>query len=291
MKNIGNKIFKILVCCIIIISTFLYVVCDATTNSTYSKMAKKSTPTVDSSEKIYDFAKLLTEEEKQGLYKEMQVFIKKYNMDIAVVTINENPKDSSMNFADDFYDYNEFGIGKDKSGLLFLIDMDKRVMWISTTGKAIQVYSDKIIDNILDYTYKKISQKDYKGCAETFIYYANYYADYYVEKNKIGKNPIYYLKEILIMSLEISTVPTIIFLIIGFSTHKKIVRKRDANEYVKGKLKIIEKSDEFVKKHVSRRYIQERTTYGISERSRSSSESTTHTGSSGTTHGGGGRSF
>ncbi len=42
--------------------------------------------------------------------------------------------------------------------------------------KAIEIYNDKRIDAILDYTYDKISKKDYSGCAEQFIKYATYFA-------------------------------------------------------------------------------------------------------------------
>ena len=90
------------------------------------KRAALSTPKVDEKEKVYDFANLLTDEEEKKLYNSINEYIEKYDMDMAVVTIDKNNKASAMDYADDFYDYNNFGIGSTHDGLLFLIDMDTR---------------------------------------------------------------------------------------------------------------------------------------------------------------------
>ena len=280
MKKVDSKVYKFLIFIIVNIIILCNCTCNATTYNSSLENSIESTPVANSSKKIYDFAELLTDEEEQTLYNKMQNFIEKYNMDIAIVTINKNPKYSSMAFADDFYDYNGVGIGSEKSGLLFLIDMDKRVMWISTTGKAIKIYNDNRIDAILDYTYKKISKEDYNGCANEFIKYAEYFA----KKGESGGDYIYNVAEVIKISLGISGIVTCIYIIIGCLKHKKPTKKREANLYVTTPIKITENSDIFLDKHVSKIYIS-------SSSSGSSGGSSTHTGSSGTTHGGGGRSF
>ena len=150
---------------------------NSNTYTTNSQKAKANTPVVDATKKIYDYANLITKDEEEVLYNKVQEFINKYDMDMAIVTINSNPKSSSMAYADDFYDYNNFGKGTNKTGLLFLIDMQNRNMWISTTGDAINIYTDSRINTILDYTYDKISNEDYNGCAEQFIDKASYFAN------------------------------------------------------------------------------------------------------------------
>ena len=97
-------------------------------------------------------------------------------MDMAIVTINNNNKNSAMVYADDFYDYNNFGINSTNDGLLFLIDMDTREIWISTTGKAILYYDDYRINNILDTTFSYIVNGDYYNCASSFITESTRYA-------------------------------------------------------------------------------------------------------------------
>ena len=185
-------------------------------------------------------------------------------------------------YADDFYDYNDFGVGVNKNGLLFLIDMDNRKMWISTTGKAIEIYNDKRIDAILDYTYDKISKKDYSGCAEQFIKYATYFA----KKGRNGGDTIISTSKMIKSSLICSSIATAIFIIIGVCSHRKPQKNREASKYISKPLKLTEQTDQFLDKHVSQtRRVESSSSSG------ESSGSSTHSGSSGTSHGGGGRSF
>ena len=247
-------------------------------SNTNSQKAKVNTPVVDATKKIYDYANLITKDEEEALYNKVQEFINKYDMDMAIVTINSNPKSSSMAYADDFYDYNNFGKGTNKTGLLFLIDMQNRNMWISTTGDAINIYTDSRINTILDYTYDKISNEDYNGCAEQFIDKASYFAN----KGLTGGSKVVTVPKMICNSLIFAGLVTIVFICIGLATHRKPKKKKEASNYITQPLKLSNKLDTFLDKHVSKVKI---------ETSSSSGGSSTHSGSSGTSHGGGGRSF
>lgn len=247
-------------------------------SNTNSQKAKANTPVVDATKKIYDYANLITKDEEEALYNKVQEFINKYDMDMAIVTINSNPKSSSMAYADDFYDYNNFGKGTNKTGLLFLIDMQNRNMWISTTGDAINIYTDSRINTILDYTYDKISNEDYNGCAEQFIDKASYFAN----KGLTGGSKVVTVPKMICNSLIFAGLVTIVFICIGLATHRKPKKKKEASNYITQPLKLSNKLDTFLDKHVSKVKI---------ETSSSSGGSSTHSGSSGTSHGGGGRSF
>ncbi len=251
---------------------------NSNTYTTNSQKAKANTPVVDATKKIYDYANLITKDEEEVLYNKVQEFINKYDMDMAIVTINSNPKSSSMAYADDFYDYNNFGKGTNKTGLLFLIDMQNRNMWISTTGDAINIYTDSRINTILDYTYDKISNEDYNGCAEQFIDKASYFAN----KGLTGGSKVVTVPKMICNSLIFAGLVTIVFICIGLATHRKPKKKKEASNYITQPLKLSNKLDTFLDKHVSKVKI---------ETSSSSGGSSTHSGSSGTSHGGGGRSF
>lgn len=251
---------------------------NSNTYTTNSQKAKANTPVVDATKKIYDYANLITKDEEEVLYNKVQEFINKYDMDMAIVTINSNPKSSSMAYADDFYDYNNFGKGTNKTGLLFLIDMQNRNMWISTTGDAINIYTDSRINTILDYTYDKISNEDYNGCAEQFIEKASYFAN----KGLTGGSKVVTVPKMICNSLIFAGLVTIVFICIGLATHRKPKKKKEASNYITQPLKLSNKLDTFLDKHVSKVKI---------ETSSSSGGSSTHSGSSGTSHGGGGRSF
>ncbi len=251
---------------------------NSNTYTTNSQTAKANTPVVDATKKIYDYANLITKDEEEVLYNKVQEFINKYDMDMAIVTINSNPKSSSMAYADDFYDYNNFGKGTNKTGLLFLIDMQNRNMWISTTGDAINIYTDSRINTILDYTYDKILNEDYNGCAEQFIEKASYFAN----KGLTGGSKVVTVPKMICNSLIFAGLVTIVLICIGLATHRKPKKKKEASNYITQPLKLSKNSDTFLDKHVSKVKI---------ETSSSSGGSSTHSGSSGTSHGGGGRSF
>ena len=257
------------------------------------KKAALATPKVDASEKVYDFADLLTESEELALYNKIMTFINTYNMDMVIVTIDTNNKRSATSYADDFYDYNDFGIGSTFDGLLFLIDMDNREMWISTTGKAIIMFDDYRIDKILDETYKYISTKNYYNCAKAFIEKSSNYASIGIPSSnsdyKIDENGNYVRTEyekyfpifgIIIFSLIVSSV----FIAIACYRHKTIRKATRAKHYlVKDSFKLTESEDRFVTTHTSKVYDPPSSSSG--------GGSSSHRSSSGRSHGGGGRRF
>ncbi|MBE5821060.1 MAG: TPM domain-containing protein [Clostridiales bacterium] len=251
----------------------------------------------DTSKKVYDYANLLTSSEEEKLYNLIMDYIDETNYDMAVVTINDNPKNSAMIYADDFYDYNGFGLDSEFSGILFLIDMDTREMWISTTGKCINAYTDSEIDIILDYTYDEISDKDYYGCAKVFIEKADLYHTSYgspsTSNNYYDYDDDYgydydYDNEI---SFEVVVVFTIIItaLFIGIATskHKTAKIATQANAYARN-FKITYRNDIYLRKNTTKTYDPPSSS---SSSGGSSSRSSSHRSSSGRSHGGGGRRF
>lgn len=262
------------------------------------------TPLVNAEEKVYDFAELLTDSEEKALYTLIESYIEKYDMDMVIVTIDENNKKSQVEYADDFYDYNEFGIGDTRDGILFLIDMDNRQMHISTTGEAIRMYNDSRIEDILDDTYYYISDEDYYNCAKAFITSSSSFAAKGIpsgNKNSyIGEDgDIVYTtpgKAEMIMNVMIGSsiyiligaaIATTLFFVIASAKHKVVKKAVFAKEYlVKDSFKLTKREDDFLGSHTTSRYNPP-----SSSSSSSSSHSSTHSSSSGSHHGGGSRGF
>ena len=260
---------------------------------------KDTTPKVDATDKVYDFAELLSDSEENELYGDIINFTENYNLDAVVVTINYNSKSSAKDYADDFYDYNDFGVGQTNDGILFLIDMDNREMWMSTTGTAQLIYDDYRIDKILDATYDKIADEDYYGCASAFIEKSSYYAslgipssnensyvdengDYHSNSNRDTNYTSVHIANFK-LALIVAGIVTLIFALIAFSKHRMIKRATEAKQYLKN-FKISKKNDVFLHTNTTSRYIPPAD-------DSSSGGSSTHSGSSGVSHGGGGRSF
>lgn len=244
-----------------------------------------NTPAVDASEKIYDYADLFSDEEEEALYKAVSKYIKKTNFDLAIVTINENNKSSARVYADDFYDYNEFGIDNEQSGVLFLIDMDTREFYQANTGKAMDIYTDNgreyVFDNIEDY----IKNKEYYNGIEKFIKFITSYYEIDSMKGHYKVNNNGNIEKdygpIAIVFI-ISTVITFIVMTIMIKKNKMVFKAHSADDFlVKDTLKVNKTSDKFMGSHVSK----------VSIHSDSSSGGSSHSGSSGVSHSGGGRGF
>jgi len=136
----------------------------------------------DTGQRLFDEAGLLSGEEQERLEEALSVCRTKTGMDVSAVTAYNDGVRSAMEYADDYYDYNDFGTGRDKSGALVLIYMDAPgrrggECWISTSGNMIRILTDKRIDLILDDMYDYLGSQDYYGAILAFARDIEYYVD------------------------------------------------------------------------------------------------------------------
>ena len=246
----------------------------------------------DNTVKVYDYAQVLTTQEEEDLKLLVNDYISTYNMDMALVTVKYHEKYNTKEYAQDFYDYNDFGIGYTKDGLIFVIDFTFGYtdIYIATTGEAIRMYDDYRINNMLDnIAYKK----DY-GYFEMFKVFVNDSSSYasmgipssnsntIIDSNGdlVYKETIPWLSVIIISLL----VPSIIIGIL-VSKNKMVKKGTNAIYYLKdGSVVINTRSDNFITTHTSSVRINDSSSGG----GRVGGSSTSR-GSSGTSHGGGGR--
>ena len=235
-----------------------------------------STPAVDATEKIYDFAELFSDNEEKKLYNEVSDYISKHNIDLSIVTIDYNNKHNSESYADDFYDYNDFGKGNNRNGILVLIDMYNRQIYISTTGSAINNYTDKKIDYILDKVYKYLTDKEYyDGISETIDLLDIYYSKSLGIVQDTGKRVLYSFIGGLII--------TLIVMLILIRKNKLVRQATTARENLDKESAVVNNmGDVFIGSNTVKHHI---------DHSSSSGGSSTHSGSSGGSHGGGGHGF
>lgn len=244
------------------------------------------TPSVNANEKIYDFAELLTEEEEKQLYDKVKEFITNTNLDLAIVTINSNVKDSTQEYADDFYDYNDFSI----DGLAFVIDMQNRIFYISTAGKAMLYYDDYRIEYILSALDQEMYNHEYFNACNTLIsqlteYYDSGFSDN-ADKYVIVGTQIYRKTPYLLLSIIAVVSATIGTLILALR-NKKVKLASNSNDYFDNKaFEITKDTKELISSNTSRIYIPPTDSGGGG-----SSGGGFHSGSSGASHGGGGHRF
>ncbi|MBR2828508.1 MAG: TPM domain-containing protein [Bacilli bacterium] len=223
------------------------------------------TPLVDASEKIYDFEDVLTESEKEELKELVDEFIKKTNMDMAIVISNFSyvSDEENENYAADFYDYNDFGIDlKDYSGVLFLrntYEVDPYFN-IYTFGEAQIMFSYNRLESILDDIFPDIKNKNYKEGLSSFIHQMTSY----YEKGIPSEMRDYYIDEMGYLQVDrkfhpswliyliISTIVTAIIMGILIGKNKMVVKVKTAEEYInKNSIDINNRKDVFVSSHTS----------------------------------------
>ncbi len=242
--------------------------------------------------KVFDDAGLFTEEEIISLDGEANNLSNIYNMDVLIVTTKDAQGKSAREYADDYFDYNGFGLGQGRDGILFLIDMDNREAYISTSGLGIRYLTDQRIEDILDRVFDSgLSDGDYYGASMGFLSRTRMYlesgipSDQYSEDEGVkGENKLT-LMETMLGLLGGTTGAGGFFL----RTKSKYKMKNPVKPLTFRNNSIINltsNDDKLIDTFTTNRIIPKPSSGGSS-----SGKSTTHTSSSGRTHGGGGRKF
>lgn len=240
--------------------------------------------------RLVDDANLLTTNEEMELWGLLDDISERQQFDVVVVTVDSLEGKSPMEFADDYYDYNGYGYGIDRDGVLLLVSMEYRDYWISTTGYGITAITDAGIDYMEEKFVHYMSDGDY---AKSFTVFAQLCDDFVTEAKSgtpydIGNMPkepfnIFFS---LFLALIIGFSIAFIIVLVMKSQLKTVRYQSAASSYVKqGSVKINEKRDNFLYRNVTKR-----------EKPRDNGSSggggsSTHTSSSGSSHGGGGGKF
>lgn len=230
---------------------------------------------------VYDDAGLLQDEQIKTLSDKIEKVREDKKLDIVIVTTRTTGGETPADFADDFYDLGGFGYDKPRgTGILLLIDMGQRNLWISTCGAAQKYFTDKRLDMMLDEIYDDLSDGNYYEGCKTFISQT----DKYMNLNP-NLNPL---------TLKGTLIRFVIAAALGcFITFIFVARRggrNTTNAYTYsagGKCRLNQSYEHFSHKLVTTRHIEHHS--GGSGGGGGSGSS--HTSSSGVSHGGRGRSF
>ena len=215
------------------------------------------TALVDSSEKIYDFADILTDDEEVKLKSFAYEFIDKAKMDVVILTIKREYSNDyeNENIAADFYDYNDFGIDfSNYSGILLLRNANPLDPYYDmyTFGDAQLYYSFDRMNSILDYIGDDIGDRNYYDAFHNFISELDYYygngipkehKDYYIDSN--GDLHKRFVPPIL-PAFIVSSIVTLIIIVTLVKRNKLVSKPTRADEYLDvNSIKYAEKTDSF----------------------------------------------
>lgn len=234
--------------------------------------------------RLVDQADLLTDTQENSLQKELDDISEKLDFDVAIVTVDSTGSRTPQAFADDYYDYNGFGMGANADGVLLLVSMAERDWHISTAGFGIAAFTDAGLDYISDIFVPYMSDGDYMKAFET---YADL-CDQFVTQAKNGraydngnmpKAPFDLVKYGGIALIGGGIIALLIVEVMRRSL-QSVRPQRSAGNYIKnGSMHITASEDRFLYANVSKRARPK------------SSGSSTHRSSSGRSHGGRGGKF
>ena len=255
------------------------------TSGAQSKVSQSTYP------RLMDEAGLLSSDEAAEIKAKLDEISERQKFDVVIATVNSLSGKTPREYADDLYDYSGFGFGENKDGVLFLISMEDRDWYITTTGYGIAAITDAGREYIADKFTGYLSDGDY---AEAFRIYANEVDRFVTNAVETGKP--YDVGNLPHDPLSLIWIP--ISLVVGLiiaagvvggmkSKLRSVSFASAADSYVKpGSMNVRESRDMFLYSTVSRTAKPK-----DSDSSGSSGGSSTHTSSSGTTHGGGGGKF
>ena len=120
---------------------------------------------------VADFADLITTEEEARL---AQMLDRSYSHDhfvTAVVTTNSLGGKDIKDYSIDYYENHLSGFSDNSDGIMLLIGVEDKKMYITTTGSAITKFPDDSLNEIFDAMESDIANGDYGRAFETFARY------------------------------------------------------------------------------------------------------------------------
>jgi len=239
-------------------------------------------PFVFAQERVIDNAGLLGLQEKTRLLEFIASIASTYNFDLVIVTEKNIGASNPMNYADDFFDNNGYGLGQNHDGCLFLLVTESRDYWFSTSGRGIKILNSAAGDKLESNVVKLLREGSYYNAFRIFLLNWNEFLA--LEAKGRSYNFFYQWNAVLVL------IVWVLALAIGFiivQVWKKrmntaLPQTQAAAYMVPGSLAFTEKKDSFLYSTITRVKIESQS---------GSSGGGVHTGSSGSSHGGRGGNY
>lgn len=285
-----------LLCMMLTLSIFGIVPALATDEEQPQLIMAQEIPETRQLPRLVDHADLLTESEEMLLLVRLDSVSEEQQCDVAAVTVTDLEGKTIEAYADDFYDYNGYGMGDGRDGILFLIKVgdDGNEAAFTTHGFGITAFTDYGQDMMWDELLPELKEHEFYDAIEEYyelsdklLTMANEGKPYDVDSNKKQLTPsekIIKWGVIYVLCFLIALLPAWIVVLVMKSGMKTVRHQKSAQNYLYGDgFQVTNRQDIFVKTHTI--------THRIEDDDHDSGGSSTHTSSSGSTHGGSSRSF
>lgn len=238
--------------------------------------------------RLVDEADILDTRQEARLEAELDRVSEEYQCDVAVVTTTGTNNRGAQAYADDFYDYNGYGMGEGDDGILLLVDMYDREWAISTYGFGIEAFTDDGLEYIADEFLPYLGDDQYYEAFQAFTEQCGLFLNqarngepFHGENMPKESMPLIWLP----VSILIGTVLSLIVTGIMRYGMKTVRRQTAAAAYMKpGSMHLTVSRDLFLYSKVDR-------VAKPKDNSSGGGGSSVHTSSSGRSHGGSSGSF
>jgi len=119
--------------------------------------------------RLVDEADLFTPEEEARFLELLDELSERQQCDVVIVTVNSVNGQDPMSFADDFYDYNGYGYGEGDDGILYLLSMEYRDQAYSTYGFGTTAFTDAGQDYIFALMKIDLKNDEWAAAFEKYI--------------------------------------------------------------------------------------------------------------------------
>ena len=235
--------------------------------------------------RLVDNADILSTSEEDTLLAKLDDISQEHECDVVIVTVDSLDGKTATMYADDFYDYNGYGMGDGYSGILLLLSMEGRDYAVSTYGSAIHDFTDAGQNFLMnEYVLPEFKNDNWvKGFnafadeCDDFLTQAENGSPYDTENLPKGEFP--FAKKIL-YSIVAGLAIAVIAVVCMKAQLKSVKMQNLATEYVRpNSMKVTHSNELYLYNKVSKTAIPKDNGGG-------SHGSSTHSSSSGRSHGG-----
>lgn len=207
---------------------------------------------------VRDYNNLLTQEQAESLEAMAKKASEKVGCGIYLVTVDNYREDTgnSMDFeaAQVIYESNGLGTGENKEGIMLMMSMEDRHMYLLAHGKAAQAAMNKDhTDNVKDHLHDYFSEDDWYNGFCKYVDMAESYAGM-AAGSPFNSHKVAVILLGVVLCLLIGAVIALIVTLILKQQLKSVAVKAEASNYVDGGLNLNFRNDVFSHTTVSRVY-------------------------------------
>ena len=229
-----------------------------------------------------DLTNSISQDETNSLNEKLSSVSEKQECAVVICITDDFGEKTATEYADDYFDTNGYGYGSDNSGILLVINTESHDWAISTTGYGIKAFTDAGQSYIMDQITPELGDGSYVAAFSEFAELCDDYLtqahtdEAYDNSNMPSKEKDFNLARDISVGILIGIIIAFLIVHSNKSALKTVRREPEAKNYMRdGSLNISKSREILIHTDVEKIKIKNE-----------DSGSSTHTSSSGETHGG-----